>query len=65
LQTITDIWLARHTAEKTLPIVEKVLKAAKEEFADAASQIFAVGCKWNTISLSLIIPENMVQIFFW
>ncbi|EWC46477.1 hypothetical protein DRE_04200 [Drechslerella stenobrocha 248] len=33
-----DLWLARHTPEKTLPIVLSVLAAAKHEFADAASQ---------------------------
>ncbi|KAK6359835.1 hypothetical protein TWF696_000969 [Orbilia brochopaga] len=38
-----DLWLARHTPEKTLPIVQSVLEAAKVEFADAASQVFAVG----------------------
>ncbi|EPS37864.1 hypothetical protein H072_8428 [Dactylellina haptotyla CBS 200.50] len=38
-----DLWLARHTPEKTLPIILSVLAKAKEEFADAASQVFAVG----------------------
>ncbi|KAF3939633.1 hypothetical protein ABW19_dt0203481 [Dactylella cylindrospora] len=38
-----DLWLARHTPEKTLPIILKVLSAAKVEFADAASQTFVVG----------------------
>ncbi|KAF3923357.1 hypothetical protein ABW21_db0204418 [Orbilia brochopaga] len=38
-----DLWLARHTPEKTLPIVKAALDAAKVEFADAASQVFAVG----------------------
>ncbi|KAF3308301.1 hypothetical protein TWF173_001516 [Orbilia oligospora] len=38
-----DLWLARHTPEKTYPIILSVLEAAKEEFADAASQVFCVG----------------------
>ncbi|KAF3903633.1 hypothetical protein AA313_de0205180 [Arthrobotrys entomopaga] len=38
-----DLWLARHTPEKTYPIILSALAKAKEEFADAASQVFAVG----------------------
>lgn len=30
-----DMWLARHTAEKVMPILLKVIEAAKLEFADA------------------------------
>ncbi|KAL1627300.1 hypothetical protein SLS56_006435 [Neofusicoccum ribis] len=30
-----DMWLARHTSEKVLPILHKVIEGAKEEFADA------------------------------
>lgn len=32
-----DMWLARHTPEKVLPIVQNVLGAAKEQFADAVA----------------------------
>jgi len=32
-----DMWLARHTPEKVLPILHKVIKGAKEEFADAVA----------------------------
>ena len=41
-----DMWLARHTPEKVLPILEKVIAAIKEEFADAVAHgggIYAVG----------------------
>ncbi|KAG0636559.1 Alpha/Beta hydrolase protein [Tuber brumale] len=31
-----DMWLARHTPENTMPIIEKVLKAVKETYADKA-----------------------------
>lgn len=41
-----DMWLARHTQEKVLPILRKVIEGAKEEFADAVANgggIYAVG----------------------
>lgn len=41
-----DMWLARQTPEKVLPILQGVLKQAKDEFADAVSHgggIYAVG----------------------
>ncbi|CAP72653.1 uncharacterized protein PODANS_2_840 [Podospora anserina S mat+] len=41
-----DMWLARHTEDKILPIIHKVLDAAKEEFADAVGNgggVYAVG----------------------
>lgn len=40
------MWLARHTPEKVLPILHKVISAIKEEFADAVAHgggIYAVG----------------------
>jgi dienelactone hydrolase len=40
------MWLARHTPEKVLPVMHKVIDAAKEEFADAIANgggIYAVG----------------------
>src|SRR6187402_2901717 len=30
-----DMWLARQTPEKVLPIIHKVIEASKDEFADA------------------------------
>jgi dienelactone hydrolase len=41
-----DMWLARHTPEKVLPILRTVLDAAKDEYADAAANgggMYAVG----------------------
>lgn len=41
-----DMWLARHTPEKVLPILQKVLTSVKEEFADAVANgggVYAVG----------------------
>lgn len=32
-----DMWLARHTPEKVLPILTKTLEGAREEFADAVA----------------------------
>lgn len=32
-----DMWLARHTQEKVLPILQKVLEVAKDEYADAVA----------------------------
>ena len=41
-----DMWLARQTPEKVLPILRKVIEGAKEEFADAVANgegIYAAG----------------------
>jgi dienelactone hydrolase len=41
-----DMWLARHTAEKVLPIIHTVLDSAKDEYADAVANgggIYAAG----------------------
>ncbi|KAH0538106.1 hypothetical protein FGG08_005268 [Glutinoglossum americanum] len=41
-----DMWLARHTPEKVLPLLWKVIEGAKEEFADAVANgegMYAVG----------------------
>jgi dienelactone hydrolase len=43
---LIDMWLARHTEEKVMPILHKVLDASKEEFADAVANgggVYAVG----------------------
>ncbi|KAF2204932.1 alpha/beta-hydrolase [Delitschia confertaspora ATCC 74209] len=43
---LIDMWLARHTPEKVLPILQKVVEGAKEEFADAVANgggIYGVG----------------------
>lgn len=41
-----DMWLARHTPEKVLPLLRKAIAGIKEEFADAVAHgggIYAVG----------------------
>lgn len=41
-----DMWLARHTPEKVLPIIHKVIEGAQEEFADAVASgggLYGVG----------------------
>ncbi|MCJ1389805.1 hypothetical protein MMC18_002662 [Xylographa bjoerkii] len=41
-----DMWLARQTQEKVLPILQKFIESAREEFADAVANgggIYAVG----------------------
>ncbi|KAI4183894.1 MAG: hypothetical protein L6R41_005116 [Letrouitia leprolyta] len=41
-----DMWLARHTPEKVLPLLHKVIEGVKDEFADAVANgdgIYAVG----------------------
>lgn len=43
---LIDMWLARHTEEKVLPILHKVLDGCKDEFADAVANgggIYAAG----------------------
>ena len=43
---MVDMWLARQTPEKVLPVLQKVIEGAKEEFADAVANgggIYAVG----------------------
>lgn len=43
---VLDMWLARQTPEKVLPILRKVVEGAKEEFADAVANgggVYAVG----------------------
>ncbi|KAF4625805.1 hypothetical protein G7Y89_g12359 [Cudoniella acicularis] len=43
---LIDMWLARQTPEKVLPILHKIIEAAKDEFADAVANgggIYSVG----------------------
>lgn len=43
---LVDMWLARQTPEKVLPILHKVIEGAKEEFADAVANgggVYAAG----------------------
>lgn len=54
---LIDMWLARQTPEKVLPILHKVIDAAKDEFADAVANgggIYSVGyCFGGRITLLL------------
>jgi dienelactone hydrolase len=41
-----DMWLARHTPETVMPVMNKVIEGAKEEFADAVANgggIYGIG----------------------
>ncbi|TVY35707.1 Hydrolase [Lachnellula subtilissima] len=54
---LIDLWLARNTPQKALPIVHKVLEAAKDEYADAVANgggVYSVGyCFGGSITLLL------------
>lgn len=64
---LLDMWLARHTAEKIMPILHRVIEAAKDEFADAIASgggIYAVGyCFGGTYVLRLAgeHPDTVMQ----
>lgn len=56
-----DMWLARHTEEKVLPILHKVIEGAKDEFADAVSYgggIYAVGYCFGARYILLLAAER-------
>jgi dienelactone hydrolase len=56
-----DMWLARHTEEKVLPILEKVIDAAKAEFADAVAGgdgLYAVGYCFGARYVLLLAAER-------
>ncbi|KAK3373481.1 Alpha/Beta hydrolase protein [Lasiosphaeria ovina] len=58
-----DMWLARHTEEKVLPILHKVLDAARDEFADAVASgggIYAVGYCFGGRYIFLLAAERPV-----
>ena len=59
---LIDMWLARQTPEKVLPILHKVIEAAKDEFADAVANgggIYAVGyCFGGRMTLLLAGEKN-------
>ncbi|XDG04168.1 hypothetical protein ABKA04_003783 [Annulohypoxylon sp. FPYF3050] len=62
---VIDEWLARHTEEKVMPILEKVIDACKSEFADAVGNgggIYAVGyCFGGRYVLLLASERSQVQ----
>lgn len=61
---VIDMWLARHTPEKVMPILHKVIEGAKEEFADAIANgggIYGVGYCFGAkyiLTLAADHPEN-------
>ncbi|KAK4121123.1 alpha/beta-hydrolase [Parathielavia appendiculata] len=59
---LIDMWLARHTEEKVLPILDKVLDGAGDEFADAASHgggVYAVGYCFGARYVLLLAAEKV------
>ncbi|KAI1389772.1 alpha/beta-hydrolase [Hypoxylon trugodes] len=62
---VIDEWLARHTEEKVMPILEKVIEASKGEFADAVGYgggIYAVGyCFGGRYVLLLASERERIQ----
>ncbi|KAM7198028.1 alpha/beta-hydrolase [Rhypophila sp. PSN 637] len=61
---LIDMWLARHTEEKVMPILRKVIDAAKDEFADAISYgggIYAVGYCFGGKYVLLLAAEKPVH----
>ncbi|KAK3648608.1 hypothetical protein LTR56_007434 [Elasticomyces elasticus] len=55
-----DMWLARHTPEKVLPILHAVISSVKEEYADAVSSgggIYAVGYCFGAKYVLLLAAE--------
>lgn len=56
-----DMWLARHTPEKVLPLLHKVLESAKEEFADAIANgggIYGVGYCFGAKYILILAGEH-------
>ncbi|KAH8670993.1 Alpha/Beta hydrolase protein [Xylariales sp. PMI_506] len=63
-----DMWLARHTEEKVMPIIKKVIDAAKAEFADAVAAgdgIYAVGYCFGGRYVLLLAAERSVAQQGW
>ncbi|KAK5652467.1 hypothetical protein OQA88_10511 [Cercophora sp. LCS_1] len=61
---LIDMWLARHTQEKVLPILYKVVEACRDEFADAVSNgggIYAVGYCFGGRYILLLAAERPIE----
>ena len=62
-----DMWLARQTQEKVLPILQKFIEGAKEEFADAVANgggVYAVGYCFGgkyVLLLSSELPDTVAR----
>ncbi|KAK0719551.1 dienelactone hydrolase [Lasiosphaeris hirsuta] len=60
---LIDMWLARHTSEKVMPLLTKVIDACRDEFADAVSNgggIYAVGYCFGGRYILLLASERSV-----
>lgn len=58
---LIDMWLARHTEEKVMPILQRVLDACRDEFADAISHgggVYAVGYCFGARYVLLLAAEK-------
>ncbi|KAK4104291.1 alpha/beta-hydrolase [Parathielavia hyrcaniae] len=58
---LIDMWLARHTEEKVMPVLDKVLDGAGDEFADAVSRgggVYAVGYCFGARYVLLLAAEK-------
>lgn len=56
-----DMWLARHTPEKVLPLLHKVVEGAKEEFADAVAYgggVYGVGYCFGAKYILILAGEH-------
>ena len=66
---LIDMWLARQTPEKVLPIIHKVIEAAKDEFADAVANgggIYSVGyCFGGRVTLLLAGEKPQISTSLW
>ncbi|OAA68119.1 dienelactone hydrolase family protein [Niveomyces insectorum RCEF 264] len=59
---LIDMWLARHTEAKVLPILRHVLEASRDEFADAVSSgdgVYAVGYCFGGRYVLLLAGDNL------
>ena len=58
---VVDLWLAKHTSEKVMPILHRVIAACQDEFADAISSgggIYAVGYCFGARYVLLLAAEK-------
>ncbi|KAI1112144.1 Alpha/Beta hydrolase protein [Nemania sp. NC0429] len=65
---LIDMWLARHTEEKVLPILDKVIHACQGEFADAVGNgggIYAVGYCFGGRYVLLLASERTTGQTSW
>jgi len=65
---LIDMWLARHTEEKVMPILEKIVHACEGEFADAVGNgggIYAVGYCIGARYVLLLASERTIGQAGW